>query len=564
MRRSVRKPLAVLTVAAISSLIGLGAASWTYVGTLLTTVSIGTNSVKPVCYVNFAGSSEKTYYSSVAKALSVANANSTSDVIAIIPGADAKLESDATLNSSDRLVLPLDEDILTLRASTSDDDDSTSYINYISSSSVDVYTKIGTSSESSVIKCSLSIDEKVTLTVNGQLDVGGAIGYYSGTSSQRPCSWTNNEAAKIVLGNGSNIDVQSGGQLNCYGFIVQEAYGNGGMVTLQSGAKAVEPFTIYDFGGIGDVLNNINYGRFMVIYNMVNGNKEKTSPFNCYSFHNISSLRTLEGSSLIGDCLISSTYSSSLALVPNSISLVTASSGEGMFRLSNGARLDILVNPSSETAFSLGSGLSGVVPRIPTASVTIEGGSSSLNPIEINVKQVISVSIETDDLMLSIPSNLNILLVGTNCTLSQGIKLMPKALISVDSSSTLTISKQSISYTRYNNANESDEFHTLDYSSDNFKRVYPYSSTNTSTFINNGTLNLNAAFAGNVTTEASGAKINVISSTVSITTHEYHRGGLSADSYTDMTITESLRYNDSTKLEASSSYVYENGAYGKQ
>lgn len=562
--------LLALTSITLSSLT-VGKAS--YVIDKINNYSIGISNIEsktPVCYVKYNNSDSKTYYTSIEKALELTNNNTTSDTIVVIPNTNPTISSDVTLNASDRFVIPMDEDIINLRAYTSDDK-GTSYINYISSSDVDCYTKIGTSSESNVIKSTLTIKEGITFTINGTLDIGGAIGYRAlnsagtsyGCSAQRPCSWTNNEATKMVLNKNSKIDVKSGGKLNCYGFIVQDSYNNGGKVILESGANAVEPFTIYDFGGAGDMLNNINYGT-LLLSKLNNEYGEKTSPFNVYSFHNIGSIEFNTGSTLVGDCLVSTASGTNLELLPNSVTLISDTSGDGMFKFTSSA-LDFLVNNTSSKQFKLGSGLSSIVSYLPTTEIYINGGEASMNSINMEVDVTIkTVTIDTSGAMLSIPSNLNIYLQKTQFDLNQGFKMMPKAYFSIDSDSVMNINQQSISYTRYNNSSSSDDFYSLTYAyASDWKKVYPYSSTNTPTLINNGTLNLNASFAGNITTNTEGAKINVNTDTFSITTHEYHRVGLSGDSVTDMTVTESLRYNDKTKLNEKATYIYTNGAYVK-
>lgn len=240
----------------------------------------------------------------------------------------------------------------------------------------------------------LTINEGVTITVNGTVSIGSVIGYPSQNYQGHTSGWH----GKIV--NDGEIIVTNGGTLDCWGLIT----GNGA-VTAESGSAVYEPFIVYDFAGGWNTVD-------LYLYN-------NQSPFKQYTMLNIQTpLTVYYGARLYARCNL---YADSKY---NKTDVIFVGQG-GLYQLSAGATLTRTYDGSlhvdsnediGKTTYIFDGGM-----RVNYMSLVVEG-----------------TTVRTDNVDFPIPYNHEFVL--KNGTYYPGrIKIMPGACMIVESDANLVV-----------------------------------------------------------------------------------------------------------------------------
>lgn len=176
----------------------------------------------------------------------------------------------------------------------------------------------------------LTIESGKTLTVNGELLIGGIIGYKS-TSYQ---GHTSSYHGRIT--NNGTISVNSG-VINCYGFI-----DGTGTVEALSG-DVYEPFVVYDFAGGNNTEQLYNKGQ---------------NPFIQYTMQNISCTLVIHSDAKLGaycNLYAGSQYNKTLAVLMAGKSAIA----NGVIRMENGATITRTVDKTKSIPGGTGEGTYG-------------------------------------------------------------------------------------------------------------------------------------------------------------------------------------------------------------
>ncbi len=201
-------------------------------------------------------SGENIRYTNIEMALSKANSG---DTVYVLPGT-VSLSEDSVIKEGVSLALAYSFDA------------STNVAVYFKESNATNNDNFADVDEETNLKTNLIIESGKKLTVNGNLYVGGILGYSVKNSNQRPSGHTTSSYAQISMKTNSEIDIGSTGFLDTYGFIKAFDESSTGMSIKNSGGKITQPIVVYDWKGGGNALGNVNNNLF---------------PFNIYDIPNI-------------------------------------------------------------------------------------------------------------------------------------------------------------------------------------------------------------------------------------------------------------------------------------
>lgn len=216
------------------------------------------------------GTKEK--FTSIEKALEVAKKNPGADTIYVIPGTNPTITRDCEIDADDTLCLPYEADVSNWTATWEDREGKTDRKNRFA----DDCESMVAQNRKSVVK----INPGKTLTVNGNLNIGGILGNKS-SDSQGLQGQTSGSYAEILMETGSGnvkgatIDVKGNGKIDCRGYIKETSISDNPNIQPQlilgSASSLTLPFVIYDYqgamatGGIyckdGDSIGVTNVGQ---------------------------------------------------------------------------------------------------------------------------------------------------------------------------------------------------------------------------------------------------------------------------------------------------------------
>lgn len=291
------------------------------------------------------------------------------------------LSADATIPANAKLYIPY---------SAAFDEDGNADGVSTSGSPYQASTKIATSAKT---YRTLTIDSGVTLTVNGTLNIGGVISYPSQYYNGHTSGWH----GKIE--NDGDIVIESGGTLDCWGFIT----GNG-TVTAQSGGTVYEPFIVYDFAGGWNT------------YKLYCANQ---SPFKQYAMQNIQTpLMVNSGSMLYARCNLwaSSAY--------NKTNIVFIGQG-GLYQLANGATVIRTCDKTKHISTNTDIG----------KTTYVFNGGMTVNYMSL---KVMGFTVTTKDVDFPIPYNTDIVLQNGDYFPGK-LKIMPGASLWVGNDASLIV-----------------------------------------------------------------------------------------------------------------------------
>lgn len=202
----------------------------------------GDSNAKKVAYIK--QDNITTYFTTVEKALKIAENDSAANTVYLIPGANPIITNDCKIAGGDTLCLPYENETWDFREGKTK-----------------LRNRFADDCDESIAqnrKNLVTIKRGVVLTVNGKLNIGGVLGNassgYQGLQGQ-----TSGSYCEILMeaGNettlGAKIDVNAGGSIDCRGYIKESKISEDPNIqprlTLETSSSLSLPFVIYDYQG---------------------------------------------------------------------------------------------------------------------------------------------------------------------------------------------------------------------------------------------------------------------------------------------------------------------------
>ena len=225
--RTLTKILALLTLM-ISLFVGYSTFVVDHVETLTPT-----EAVTPVCYIKSSGKK----YTRIEKAVQVANNSASNETIVVMDGVNPVIESSFTINSNVTLLISYSGETLSNKAAN------------IKNTETDLSKQ--------VLKKTVILSNKATITNNGTIEIGGVL---SGGSGNQPfAGHTGVDYAQILMTPGTKIT--NSGSIFCFGYIrdgdynketkefTYKYYETGGGKIENTGGHFYIPFILRDYRG---------------------------------------------------------------------------------------------------------------------------------------------------------------------------------------------------------------------------------------------------------------------------------------------------------------------------
>jgi len=299
---------------------------------------------------------------------------------------------------------------------------------------------------STYIKYKLTVNDDVTVTVNGNVLILGLLGIAGAGQSGH----TSGAHSQII--NNGTINLNSGSNLDVRGYIK----GNG-TINAESGATVYSPFVVIDFRG---GTNTVTVFK-----------KKKISPFVQYEMPNIQCEQFFR----------------------------TGATHTGYFDLYAGSQHNYCSKPiiAAKGMIQLTSGYVRKTYNNQRTSLTIVG-NANLGSLSLTITMKIDITVNMSDVTFAIPWMYDIHIgdgtTATTLTANYDYKVLPGASITVEKNATLTTSKSIIVYSSFTDTPFGGS-------------VYPEKSA--ASFVVNGTYNINGSFGGNIQSTQAGAKVLV-------------------------------------------------------
>ncbi len=502
-------------------------------------IKIEKTSRQPVCYIQ----DEPTIkYMTIEKALEVAADSSHAekeDTIVVIPGTNPSITKNCTIDSKDRLIIPVDEEATeemnyetTANSGETPGNYAKAYLKRFGSKSAN----FADSKDQSKRVTELKINAGVTLTVNGTLGIAGE----TGCNNQRPSGQTVGKYSQVTLVsdrfNAAKIDCS--GKINCYGYIKTSGYDTGKVTVSGSSSSIYAPFVVYNYRGGGDT-SNCYY--------------EKVAPFYDYDFPNIQcTLRIEKKASLIGAATL---ITGTAQMNSTDIKLISEQSGENSY--------NSLINFKDESGAvefkytPVTNGLTNYTYSGKTANASTAGkttanlyGNIAISYMSMSLA---GYDVSLDGIFFSIPFRYSYTIKnGANIDIETKLKFMTGSYAIVENGATVNINKDVILYSTFENVSDSNPFYPIG-------EIASY-------ITNDGQLNIKAPFGGLINARATG-KIDTISASFSngCSSKEWEKMGSTADPYLNQVISESAHGTFSDNIdhyfEAGNTYSTINGLW---
>ena len=391
---------------ALVSLLSAGEASFLIDNSLKIPTQTLTKGKEPVCYIG------DTYFTSIEKALNVANNNNVADTIYVIPGVDTTINDDVQIDELDVLCLPYENETY---INDYQNGDNTNGLNDFADSTLENVKIYRTT------KVKIKTGHK--LTNYGKLIVGG---YFGSANTKGILSHVSYKYTEIELESKASID--SYGTIECYGYIKEanetiedQNLSNGSSVNILGGGLKI-PFVIYDFTTLGGINTTIDSGVF---------------PFQHYDFPNIqSSLNIYYNTSVVGILRGSATIIGMKADIEEQVPIIS-SNANSLFIIENGY---ITLKYNSNIL-----GCTTKLLDIGGGSTLITGhGDLILNHIYINLENQVEVDTATHPIPLTYKIKLS--MSEGNLIINYPLKVMPGAFIKINKEANLVINSTILFY----------------------------------------------------------------------------------------------------------------------
>mgnify|MGYP002520979364 CR=1 FL=1 len=447
-------PFSILSITTLLSLIGKS--SYVLPGNEIDLTIKEDKDVKPVCYID---SNKDIKYTSIEKALEVAKNNQNSDTIYVIPGTNPIITRNCEIAKGDTLCLPYEGETYKVDINGLGEKDS-SFINYHSD-------KFADSQEDKYLKSNVTIEgnhknERVALTVNGTLLIGGILGVGEG-SYQKPSGHTMNKYSQITMKGYSSII--NNGSIECRGYIkpFDKKSIDDCILLNQNGSVISLPFVLYDYRG----------GSYSAACKI-----ENVFPFSIFDIPNCHINSTYNYGSTLK--VLIHAYANDQIYSPNATILL--SKDKGLFKLESGS-LSLIYQPSVFNKTS-NDGNKDVKENTINKSLVSINGSITLDSMTISLADQ---SLETTDFYVPFSYKFDISVKsGAVLNIINKVKFLSGSNLRNEEGATINMDASTTFYQRY------DGHNTL-------ADVYP-NSLGPAKLINNGTLNINSSFGGKVDT----------------------------------------------------------------
>lgn len=457
-------------------LIVVGFSSWVIVGEK--SQIVGESTAVAVCYNSVTG----TQYTRIEKALEDAISGQT---IYVYPGLkesdnttslEIRIHKDCTIKAGVILCLPYSGQ---------------EYYSRTTWGSLATFSDIDTPSVNKYRQTYVVISEGVTLTINsgGKLFIGGIFG----RQSAGPTGMVNGNYSELALE--KNAKIISYGTIDCYGMLKEADFlNNNSMVEIVRGNVNI-PFVIYDYKGGSDSLE-------------LHNKSPKVCPFDVYDVGNVQTLfRIHSGTSVKAEYRL---YMNSTQL-PGIVNFIGSTNSNTMLVLSSGY-IDIKYTPSS-----FGHTKSEVVEGQTKINLF---GTMSIGSIQLNVKMIVSVTLNTADYHLPFPYKFHFSIEdGSSMTINNKTKFLQGSVVHIQKGGNLYVQSEVIFFEKY-------DISTL--TSLGVSQTYPVNLSSAS-LINDGYLNIasGASLGVEVKSETKNAVLDVGTTDYSVSLN------LNGENYTD-------------------------------
>ncbi len=404
------------------------------------------------------GNLVNTYYTTLDAAIK----NTNSGTIYVIPGTNPTLHQNATIAKDVTLSLPYEDDLKNTH--TVEDSGRTSTGNFAD------YVE---SNNKSTVYCqsNVTIADGVTLTNNGTIFVGGVLG----RNGQAPTGMTVGKYSKITLG--SNSSISNYGTITSYGFI-KESTGvaqPGKVVSSGSGVLNL-PVVIYDFRGGWFSLYAV--GTLRVLDNW------KTMPFSVFDFPNIQCDVYFTGNSgLNGEVTVYANDN----VVTSRTSLIGPSSSSSLIRLTSGT---IKYRCSVPKGYLYDDYAQGTTESMVNRTKFTVNGNISIANMEVDV----GVSIKTSEFHLPFSYKFAFDFESGEINIANKVKFLAGCVFHIGKNAKVNINAETVFYQNYIPKITTGR-------GDGYPRY-----AESSSLINDGTLNINSSFGGIVSSSSELAK----------------------------------------------------------
>lgn len=361
---------------------------------------------------------------------------------------------------------------------------------------------------STYIKYKLTVNDDVTVTVNGNVLILGLLGRAGAGQSGH----TSGAHSQII--NNGTINLNSGSNLDVRGYIK----GNG-TINAESGSNVYTPYVVIDFRG---GTNTVTVFR-----------KGKIAPFLQYEMPNIQCEQFIRaGATLKGyfDLYANDKHNYCSNIVIGSNGIIQLSSGYVRKTYSNQKTTLTLVGNVSMGSLSL------------TVKLGVSGVTVNMSDVQFPIPWLYDIHIGDG-------------VTETTLNAPHDYKIITGASVTVEKNATLNTSKSVIAYSQFTDTPFGGS-------------VYPEKPA--ATFVVNGTYNINGSFGGNIQSTQAGAKVVVSSSaTLSVSSKEGNSGTTKSwqaiinagEFVTIATISETAKFEDGTALEKGKTYTYNGTAW---
>lgn len=265
-------------------------------------------------------------------------------------------------------------------------------------------------------KLELIVADNLTIINNGTIQIGGITS--GGGGDKTNAGHTSGDYAQITLG--SNVKIESYGNIDCFGFIMEKSDNNDSQLTMHSGELKM-PFVVVEHRG-GSKLLTLAGGTFAAMFGRINF---KSTPFNRFFMQNVVAKLNIEAKAkLLGHAnLRTSTPKQDNT---TDINLV-GNANNCLLQLSESGRIEAKYN---------------IQTKVTNLNIF---GDVKINAMELTIKSPITVSISTKNVLFPISWYYNITLntledkssATVDASQVQGFKLLPGASLVVGENVTL-------------------------------------------------------------------------------------------------------------------------------
>lgn len=366
---------------------------------------------------------------------------------------NAFVSKNCTLASGSTLILPSSEDTSTTIGTPTYGSGQKTYVD----------------TNASYIEHKLTINDGVSVTVNGNILIQGLLGY----SGQQRQGHTSGKHSQLI--NNGTLTFNSGANLDARGYVK-----GSGTAYFNSGSTVYSPFVVLDFRGGTNTVTSFKKGDI--------------SPFNQYEMPNVQCTQYFYAGSThtaYVDLYANSTHNTDKKAMVGS---------SGVIRPTNGYLLKTYDAATQKTSLAI-------------------VGDATMGSLSLTVKlSIVSETVNMSDVQFPIPWTYDIHIgdgsTASSLTTTYDYKILSGASLTVENNATLTTSKSIIVYSSFTDTTFAGS-------------KYPEKSA--AQFIVNGTYNLNGSFGGNIQSTSAGAKVIVASAaTLSVNSIEGNSGGTSS------------------------------------